>query len=49
MREVAGGGIAAVSIPLAPVVAQRFAFPIAVTTFLPLTFAFTFSFPDLAL
>ncbi len=48
MREVAGGGIAAVPIPLAPVVAQRFAFPIAVTTFLSFAFAFSFSFPDLA-
>ncbi len=48
MREVAGGGIAAVPIPFAPVVAQRLALTIAVTTFLSFAFAFTFSFPDLA-
>ena len=42
MREVAGGGVAAVPIPLAPIVAQRFALSVAVATFLSLAFAFTF-------
>ncbi len=46
MREVAGSSVPAVSIPLAPIVAQRSALSVAVATFL--LFAFTFSFSALA-
>ena len=43
MREVAGGSVAAIAIPLRPIVAQRFGTSIAVATFLSLAFAFTFA------
>ncbi len=48
MREVAGGSVAAVPVPLAPIVAQRFAFTITVTPFLSFPFAFALAFPALA-
>ena len=43
MREVAGSPVPTVSIPLAPIVAQRFALSVAVATFLSFAFAFTFA------
>ncbi len=48
MREVTGGGIATVPIPLAPIVAQGFPFTVAVAAFLPFPFAFALAFPTLA-
>ncbi len=43
MREFAGSPVPTVSIPLAPIVAQRFALSVAVATFLSFAFAFAFA------
>ncbi len=48
MREVTGGSIATVPVPLAPIVAQRFALSVAVATFLSFPFAFALALPTLA-
>ena len=43
MREVEGSSVAAIAIPLAPIVAQKFGRSIAEATFLALALAFTFA------
>ncbi len=48
MSKVAGGSVAAVPVPVTPIVTQRSALSVAVTTFLSFAFAFALAFPTLA-